>query len=365
MGPAKTPPLVMNQSSQNENGGTRSETDAIREDIDVTRRRMDNTMDALGNRLQPQHLIDEVLGFFRRGSETGDSKFNHLRENISQGASTALHSVTDAVKSNPMPALLIGAGVAWMIYESRRNKSGLTADGDYYGYSREGEELRYDPDTHFDRPLEYPTGSTAGTTDYTLEGESKLGQIKGKIGEKASAATGAMKEKISQVGEAAREKAGALRQRAGEMTTRMKDGTHEAYVRTRQRVVTTADQHPVEVGLVALAAGVIAGLALPTPNAVNRYAGSTADQLRDRTRASGREMLEKGKRVAQAAVTAAKDEAQSQGLTPERLREQAHSIADRAVSASQQSARQEGLINQPGSQSGSPTNDPTVARPAV
>jgi len=31
-----------------------------------------------------------------------------------------MHAVVDTVKQNPMPALLIGAGVAWMIYESRR-----------------------------------------------------------------------------------------------------------------------------------------------------------------------------------------------------------------------------------------------------
>ena len=42
--------------------------EAIRSDIDVTRRRMDDTIDALGDRMQPRHLIDEVLGAVKQQS---------------------------------------------------------------------------------------------------------------------------------------------------------------------------------------------------------------------------------------------------------------------------------------------------------
>src|SRR4051812_44265892 len=248
------------------------ETEAIRSDIDVTRRRMDDTMDALGDRLQPRHLLDEVLGMFRGNGTEGNQKLTQMRDKISRSADTAMHAVVDTVKNNPMPALLIGAGVAWMIYESRRDKSSVSADGNYYGYSREGDELRYDPDTHYDRPLEYPEGYTGA--EFSDQGGSKLGEVKDKIAEKASAASEQVKEKLSQVGETAREKVGMLRDRAGEklqavkqraseVGAKVKDTTREAYTKTRERVVTTADQHPLEVGLVALATGVIVGLALP------------------------------------------------------------------------------------------------------
>jgi ElaB/YqjD/DUF883 family membrane-anchored ribosome-binding protein len=369
----------MNHSSQND-------TDAIRSDIDVTRRRMDDTMDALGDRLQPRHLLDEVLGFFRGDNPNGEARLTQIREKVTSSADTAMHAVVDSIKQNPVPALLIGAGVAWMIYESRRDKTPPRADGDYYGYDREGDELRYDPDRHYDRPLQYPNG--AEDTEFGAEAGSKLGEIKDKVADKASAAADQVKGKLAQVGEAAREKAGALKeragetlgavkQRAGEITDKVKDGTRQAYVATRDRVVTTADQHPLEVGLVALAAGVIAGLAIPTPPVVNRRLGPTADRLRDRTREASSEMMEKGKRVAQAAVSAVKNEAQAQGLTPDKLREKATALADRATEAGKQTARQEGLVagnsttpsNPPAGQSqptlGAKPGDPSVARPAV
>jgi ElaB/YqjD/DUF883 family membrane-anchored ribosome-binding protein len=354
----------MNQSHQ-------SETDAIRSDIDTTRRRMDDTMDALGNRLQPRHLMDEFLGYLRGDSADGETRMTHLKQKIGHSCESAMHSVVDTVKQNPMPALLIGAGVGWMIYESMRDKSPRTSDGNYYGYSREGDRLDYDPDMHYDRPLEYPPSLEGAEAEWTDQGDSKLAGMKDKLADKTSAA----KEKLAHAGEAVREKAGALKertgeklhavkQRAGEMTARMRDGTRQAYARTRERVVTTADKRPLEVGLVALAAGVLVGLALPTPAPVNRTIGATADRLRDRTRQAGSEMLEKGKRVAQAAVSAVKDEAQAQGLTPERLREKATAVAERAKEAGQETAQQEGL-NLQGNQSGSQLSDPSGARPVV
>lgn len=314
----------------------------LRSDINATRRRMDDTMDALGERLQPRHLVDEVLGFLRGETKDGDARLSQMREKITHSANAAMHSVVDAVKHNPMPALLIGAGVAWMIYESRRDKSPDSADGNYYGQDRDGDPVRYNPDTHYDRPLQYPSGYTEN--GHTGDGGSKLGALKDNVVEKASAATDQVRDKLAHVGEVAREKAGALRERAGELTTRVKEGTREVYTRNRERVVRTADQHPLEVGLVALAAGLIAGLAIPTPNAVNRRVGPTADRLRDRTREAGTEMLEKGKRIANATVSALKEEAQAQGVTPEFLREKAAAVGERAKETVEHEARQEGLM---------------------
>ncbi len=325
---------------------SRDNPEAIRSDIDATRRRMDDTMDALGDRLQPRHLLDEALGFLRGGENAdGDDRLARMREKVSESASACMHSVVDTVKQNPMPALLIGAGVAWMLYAASRDRAPASADGHYYGYDREGDPVRYDPDRHYDRPLQYPSGYTSN--EFGLEEGSKFNGLKDKVAEKASEAGASIKNGLAHAGEAAREKAGALRDRAGELTARARAGTHDAYVRTRERVVTTADRHPLEVGLVALAAGLIAGLALPTPNAVNRTVGPAADRLRDRTREAGSEMLQKGRRVAQAAVSAVKEEAAAQGLTPEHLREQVAALGNRAKDTVKQEARQEGLALEP------------------
>ncbi|MDO8542572.1 MAG: hypothetical protein Q7S40_19190 [Opitutaceae bacterium] len=175
-----------------------------------------------------------------------------------------------------------------------------------------------------------------------------------------------MKDKLSTAKQRADEKMQAMRERAGEMTAQARQRAQMAYTQTRQRVVTTANDHPLEMGLGLLAAGMLIGLAIPTPSPVNRVVGPTADRLRERTRQSGREMLEKGKRVARAATTAAREEARAQGLTPERLREQAEAVAEQSKEAATEAARREGLTSGGTFGSENPSDsDPSRARPGM
>jgi ElaB/YqjD/DUF883 family membrane-anchored ribosome-binding protein len=307
--------------------------ETIRSEIGQTRQRMDDTMDALGDRLQPRHLLDEVLGYFRADDGNGSPRLEGLQRKITAGADQAMHSVVETVKKNPMPALLIGGGIAWLIYESRRTTS--------------AEEPRYDPDAYLDRPLDYSYQEGSASSGSV---GSKLSHLKEEAGEKARAVGEQVKEKLSDAGEAIHETYETARARVGDVARDTKD----AYRRTRRKVVTTAEQHPLEVGLVGLAAGLITGLLLPTPTFVNRTVGRTSDRLRDRARESGSELLAKGKRVAQAAVSAVKDEAQAQGLTPARLGEQATAVAERGAEAGQAAAQEQGLAPPPvGNESGS------------
>lgn len=352
----------MNQSSQ-------SDTDALRSDIDQTRHKMDDTIDALGNRFQPRHLLDELLGFFRRHEGEAQSKLTHARESITHSSEAAMHTLVDTIKKNPLPLLVIGAGVGWMIYSNRQSNAAR------YNYDR----YSYDPDAHIDRPLEYPPNMGNPVGEWRGEAESKYGQMKEGVADKLSHATDEARRKMEDFRHTAGDKLESARHRASELSDRVKERTGEAYSRTRERVVDTAEQHPLELGLVCLAAGLVTGLLLPTADVVNRTIGEKADRLRERTREAGHEMLEKGKRVADAAVSAVKEEAEAQGLTPEHLREKAALVADRGAEAGKQTAREEGLTtnlsqsgvpgNKPqgssqGSASSSPS-DPTVARPAV
>jgi len=345
------------------NSSTQNDPEAIRSDIDATRQKMDNTMTAIGNRLQPQHLLDEVLGFFRGSSDNGENRLSEVRQKITQSCDTAMHAVTDTVKKNPVPALLIGAGIAWMIYESRREKSG-NGYSDDQSFDRNSRASFRDPDLYGDEPLDYPS-PVSSRSERSDGDESKLGNFASSIGDKASAVkdqvkdtaasltdqvkdkaaavTDQVKDTLSNAGEAVREKTAALRQRANEVTANVKDGTRRIYNRTREQAVATVDHHPLELGFAALAAGVVGGLLLPTPDAVNRAVGPTADKLRDRTREAGVEMLEKGKRVAEAATSAVKEEAEAQGMTADNLRDKVTAVVDRAKEATKDSAHREGL----------------------
>lgn len=341
----------MNQNFEND-------PDAIRSEIDTTRRRMDDTMEALSDRLKGRHLFDELLGLFR--SDNPNSKAMEIRDKVSRSASTAARSVVETVKANPVPALLIGAGIAWMIYSSRKSNSALAEDEDYdFGAAD------YDPDSSYDRPLDYPAPastrgfgeseegfSLGGAGDYReSNGESNLEQLKVGLEEQAATA----KEKLANLGDRVRQKSQAAGRRVREVGSRVQARTREVVVQARDQVVKTADEHPLEVGLACLAAGVAVGLALPTPEKVKQVAGPTMDRLRQKTRDAGGEIITKGKRVVTAATTAFQQEAKQQGLTFDALRQKAGAVAERAEGAAAETMKQEGLTSS-GTEANAPSN---------
>ena len=308
--------------------------DQIRSDIENTRQRMDNTMDAIGDRLHGRHLVDEIIGFFRASEKSSENNPNaestpSPTEELKEKASSALSAVADSVKRNPVPALVIGAGLAWLIYESRRQRSDDFRAEDYEG----------DYPDEFDRPLNYPTPGEEDFeptdkdqdelfVEYNESNSTPASGLEGAeaaVREKAHETRDIVHEKLQRAKEGVRN----LGQRASEIGSRVQERTKEIYTRSRDRVVRTANEQPLAVGLGALALGIAVGLAIPTPQRVNRIAGPTADRLRRKARDTGRDFVERGKRVARAASDAAKSEAEKQGLTVEALRAKASGVEQR------------------------------------
>jgi hypothetical protein len=280
-------------------------SETLRSDIDTTRRKMDETMDAIGDRLHGRHLLDEVLGFFRQNGRSREAG-----RKLANAAESAVHAITDTVKRNPGPALLVGAGVAWFIYSATRNSSAdewdedSSTDSDYRDDLTRTETVPNDPDLYYDRPLDYPSGDLEAG-EQAAGNTSKFAEAKNAIRDKASNLKERSREKLADVGARAREKLDQARHR-----------TQEVYARSRERVTSTFQQHPLEIGLGCLAVGFTAGLALPTPARLNRTAGPAIDRLRQRARRAGSQLVDKTTRVGRAAAEAAQEEAHAQGLVP-------------------------------------------------
>jgi ElaB/YqjD/DUF883 family membrane-anchored ribosome-binding protein len=262
--------------------GGSNDSDRILSDIRNTRSRMDHTLDELGDKMQPRHLVEEAVDYFW-------TKESHIADKSKQSAARMGKKMVEEVRNHPLPSLLIGAGVVWLLAQQRQRSE---------GYDETGEPgLKEKAGAKFEE-----------TKERIKEGAESMK-------ERASEIAGTAKEKLG----AAKEKFGSPMEGARVKSAEVKDKTKEYYQRSMMKARQTSDEHPLAVGLACLAAGVIAGVMAPRTRAEDKAFGETADRIREQAKEQGAEIAEKGKHVVDRAVEAGKEEARTQDLTPEGL----------------------------------------------
>ena len=101
-------------------------TREIQQEIIETRVEMSETIDALQEKLKPANLVADATD---RVKSATTEKVRHMAESASETAqemyrstSEGAYGMVEEVRNNPIPALMIGAGVAWMIMDRSRGR---------------------------------------------------------------------------------------------------------------------------------------------------------------------------------------------------------------------------------------------------
>jgi len=268
------------------------DSEHILSDIRHTRDRMDHTLDELGDKLQPRHLMEEAVDYFW-------TKERHTGEKAKQSAVKMGRKVIDEVRDHPLPSLLIGAGIVWLLSQQRDKYR-----EEEYGYEEGGPGLK-----------EKASQAIGSAKERMREGAESMKERASDVAEAAKEKLGAAKEKLG----SAREKLGSAVESAKMKSSEMKDKTKDYYHRTTETVRQTSDEHPLAVGLACLAAGVIAGVMAPRTRVEDQAFGDTSDRIIDQGKQQAQQVMQKGTEVVDRAVEAGKEEARQQDLTPEGL----------------------------------------------
>lgn len=248
---------------------TQDETDArtqeIREEIVQTRIEMSETIEAIEDRLRPSHLV----------AQAGETVRNAATEKVKSMANTAGHvadramdtSFAQTVRSNPIPAAMIGIGAAWLLMKGRSDGARHARSRSYARYRAYGNPER---DWRVD-PGDVSPPAAVGTTGY------------GDYGGGTSPVRG-----TSDVPELGGEMYGYRRSHA-------QPAGFERVVR----------ENPLLVGAAAALVGVAIGMSLPASETENRLMGEARDTVVDRAREAASEAAGKVQDVAGKAVEAA------------------------------------------------------------
>ena len=89
----------------------------LERDIEATRARLDLTIDQLQGRLSMSGIVDDVLGTMR-----------------AKGYDSALDHTLAVLKRNPVPVMLVAAGIGWLLYRMGREPTRRGAAGVAYSY---------------------------------------------------------------------------------------------------------------------------------------------------------------------------------------------------------------------------------------
>ncbi len=322
----------------NTSKGKHKNSRVIEADIDNTRYAMDRTMNEISERFHPRSIVDHMLDYFHKSEN---------REQIREVARETGQSFADSVRRNPVPALLIGGGIVWSIFNQRQE-----SHEPEYVYGPEGSYV--DARTGEAYPTDQESGNSYRYAEKNDRGdgagaqEKAKGAVKG-AGEKASGAIDALREKGEQAGQSAKGAArkaankagsglgrqkGKMRHAGGNAAGSARHGLESARYQAREGVSQGASQagrlardNPVAIGLGALALGVLAGGLMPGSRTEEKLVGEEAKKAK-----------EQAAEAANKTAKTASESARQEGLHPDQLGGKAQSVAENTSNQAEKEA---------------------------
>ena len=238
-----------------------AEVTEIRTEIEETRLEMGGTLDELGNRLEPGHLVNQAVENVR---EATIGRVEETAKGISD-------MVMDTIKRNPVPAALAGAGLALLWKNRSQGTQSNASHGMAYGYQGPPGTARQN-------------GSTEGIG-------SKVGDAASTVGQNVGGAVGSVADGAQQVGGEVVERAGATAQQVG------------------WKLDSFMQANPLAVGAIAVGAGALVGSIVPATSQerdvlgdASRQVGNTVRDTVDEATTKAEETLDRAKEKVSSAV---------------------------------------------------------------
>lgn len=273
------------------------------------------TLNQLRENLKPANVASEVM------------------TNAKIGASTVNDQLWDAARKNPLPALMIGAGVAMLL-----GVGGRKAVGRGTAVPRMPQAANLDP---------YRTGAALGTAqpdDPTRPGVGTRLRAAGsaKLGSAQDRASDLLDSANSRLSGAASRGAGAVRSAFNSATSKGDPMSYLSHTTTRQArgsLSRLVDEQPLVLAALGVAIGAAIGAALPQTETENRLMGDASHSVRDAAQDVAQQQYGQVRAAAQHAVEDIKQTVSDHGLNADNLSGLAQDVGEKAKAASQEAGK--------------------------
>jgi gas vesicle protein len=314
------------------------DTTEIRAGIEETRAEMSETIDAIQERLNPQHLKEQVTDQVREQfqevkatvREATIGKAEDMVRNVGDTLDDARYGLMETIRQNPIPAALVGIGLGWLFMNKRSAPSRR--------YARYDEQARYyrEAQPYYGNQQGYTGRVNTHADTYGSNGgdqpERGAKHALHRVQETAGDAVNRAQETVGTLADRTQETVGNVVSQAQETASTVANQTQEAvgYIagqaqyqaqRVEDRFQRVLYESPLAVGAVALAIGTAVGFSLPQTERENELMGEARDTLIDRAQEAAQDTLGKVQQVAgdvmDQAQTTVQEKAKERGLTSE------------------------------------------------
>ncbi len=322
--------------------------DISRQQIDHTRTQLGTTIQAIGERLSPDNLIEQAKSSAREATVGRLEDMKHQANRKVEGMSAGL---SQTLRDNPLPVAVIGLGLGWLWLSERNKGNGYDSDAYRYGSDdyryydsadgrRVSRDMRYRDDdmtsvggraTQMKRRVgNTVSGATDAVSDAARQAEETVSEAAQRVGDRLSDSAERVGDTVQATANRVEDTAGMVQERAGEAAARACDEAERLAqeaewrarrmaTRTKQSFWENLEENPLAVGAVLAIAGAAIGAAMPSTEYEDQLMGDTRDHLLDEAKDRAQDVVGRVQTVFEdtqrAAMAEVKTAAREQDLT--------------------------------------------------
>ena len=240
-------------------------TEQLEREAELSRAQLAASLDELRS-ITPGRVMDEILGYAKSGS------------------AELLRGIGNQVVEHPLPATLIGAGLAWLIMSNSANGSSRGAA--YRDSTRASSAGSWFSETGRSASAAEGMRDRAGSAmqDVKESAQSAMSNM----GARLDSTSDMVRERAQSIGDSISDAYGAVADRVSSTASSVADTaasitpSQDELVQAAQRVWDFCKDQPLVVAGVGIALGAALGAAIPQTGAENRLMGEAADSLKDK-----------------------------------------------------------------------------------
>ncbi|MBO1079062.1 DUF3618 domain-containing protein [Roseomonas haemaphysalidis] len=287
----------------------------IENDVERTRARVSDTIEALRGSMSPNQIMDQVMDYAR-----------------SSGGSEFIRNLGTSVRDNPLPVVLIGAGIGWLLLSNQNRGPAYPATArqpDYRVPALPAPASSAQEPGLLDRAgaavasaRDAVVGAASNATD-AVAGTAR--NVADAVADTASSAGSAISSAAASVADGASQLGSQASATAGSVHDAARRQTHDATHTLSQGYDATAaganragakfqagwgklsHEQPLLVGALGLAVGAALGALLPSTEAENRLMGEASDAVTKQVSDTAQEQYAQVKDAVSDNVEQAKD----------------------------------------------------------